>query len=64
MKKYITLMLLLSGLSLTAQAQKVKDHNFEVAKHLDIFNQLYKNLELLYVACAASAWGGAVGVAA
>ena len=49
MKKYIALMLLLSGLSLTTQAQKVKDHNFEVAKHLDIFNQLYKNLELLYV---------------
>ena len=49
MKKYIALMLLLSGLSLTVQAQKVKDHNFEVAKHLDIFNQLYKNLELLYV---------------
>ena len=49
MKKYIVLMMLLSGLSLTVQAQKVKDHNFEVAKHLDIFNQLYKNLELLYV---------------
>ena len=42
-------MMLLSGLSLTVQAQKVKDHNFEVAKHLDIFNQLYKTLELLYV---------------
>ena len=49
MKRYIALLLLLSGLSLTTQAQKVKDHNFEVAKHLDIFNQLYKNLELLYV---------------
>ncbi len=40
---------MLAGLGLTAQAQKVKDHNFEVAKHLDIFNQVYKNLELLYV---------------
>lgn len=49
MKRYIALLLLLSGLSLTAQAQKGKDHNFEVAKHLDIFNQLFKNLELLYV---------------
>ena len=49
MKRYIALLLLLSGLSLTVQAQKGKDHNFEVAKHLDIFNQLYKNLELLYV---------------
>ena len=37
------------ALSLTTQAQKNSDHNFEVAKHLDIFNQLYKNLELLYV---------------
>ena len=43
------MLLLLTGLSLTAQAQTGKDHNFEVAKHLDIFNQLYKNLELLYV---------------
>ncbi len=34
---------------LMAQAQKAKDHHFEVAKHLDIFNQVYKNLELLYV---------------
>ena len=35
--------------SLTGIAQKTTDHNFEVGKHLDIFNQLYKNLELLYV---------------
>ena len=49
MKRYIVLLLLLLGLTFTAHAQKGKDHNFEVAKHLDIFNQLYKNLELLYV---------------
>ena len=49
MKRYIVLLLLLSGLTFTTHAQKGKDHNFEVAKHLDIFNQLYKNLELLYV---------------
>ena len=36
-------------LSLSAQAQKNSDHNFEVGKNLDIFNQVYKNLELLYV---------------
>ena len=48
MKRYI-LLLLLAGLGLTAEAQKTSDHNFEVAKHLDIFNQVYKNLELLYV---------------
>ena len=40
---------MLAGLGLTAEAQKTSDHNFEVAKHLDIFNQVYKNLELLYV---------------
>ena len=34
---------------MTVQAQGQSDHHFEVAKHLDIFNQLYKNLELLYV---------------
>ena len=48
MKRYI-LLLMLAGLGLTAEAQKTSDHNFEVAKHLDIFNQVYKNLELLYV---------------
>ena len=42
-------MLLLLALSLTVQAQKRDDHRFEVGKHLDIFNELYKNLELLYV---------------
>lgn len=30
-------------------AQKSKDHNFEVAKNLDIFNSIYKNLDLMYV---------------
>ena len=42
-------LLLLLALALTGQAQSQKDHNFEVAKHLDIFNNLYKNLDLLYV---------------
>ena len=41
--------MMLLSLSLTTQAQKTSDHNFEVAKHLDIFNHVYKNLELLYV---------------
>lgn len=49
MKKCIILFLSLLTMSLAAQAQKNKDHNFEVGKHLDIFNQVYKNLELLYV---------------
>jgi carboxyl-terminal processing protease len=30
-------------------AQGVKNHHLEVAKNLDIFNQVYKNLDLLYV---------------
>mgnify|MGYP002622331975 CR=1 FL=1 len=42
-------LLLLLTVALTGQAQSQKDHNFEVAKHLDIFNNLYKNLDLLYV---------------
>ena len=49
MKKCIILFLSVLTMSLAAQAQKNKDHNFEVGKHLDIFNQVYKNLELLYV---------------
>ena len=49
MKKYIIALFMLLGLALSASAQKSKDHHFEVGKHLDIFNQVYKNLELLYV---------------
>jgi len=36
-------------LALSMQAQTQKDHHFEVGKHLDIFNNVYKNLDLLYV---------------
>jgi carboxyl-terminal processing protease len=49
MKKYIAPLFMLLALSLPTQAQKTSDHNFEVGKNLDIFNQVYKNLELLYV---------------
>ena len=31
------------------QAQKSRGHNFEVGKNLDIFNTIYKNLDLMYV---------------
>ena len=41
--------LLLVFLPVMSMAQAQKDHNFEVAKHLDIFNNVYKNLDLLYV---------------
>ena len=49
MKRYVVPFLLLFVSVLPVPAQKSKDHNFEVAKNLDIFNQLYKSLELLYV---------------
>ena len=35
--------------SLSASAQNTSDHNFNVAKNLDIFNAIYRNLDLMYV---------------
>ena len=49
MRRYIASLFMLLVMSVTAFAQKNTDHNFEVGKNLDIFNQVYKNLELLYV---------------
>ena len=49
MRRYIFLVLMSLSVSLTVQAQKSNDHNFEVGKYLDIFNNVYKNLDLLYV---------------
>ena len=49
MKKALTVII---GVLLGAtgiQAQEVRNHNLEVAKNLDIFNTLYKNLDLMYV---------------
>ena len=48
MKKLFQLMLLLA-FPLAGFAQSAKNHNLEVAKNLDIFNTIYKNLDLLYV---------------
>ena len=45
----IWLALLLCTLATDAGAQKKKNHNLEVGKNLDIFNQLYKCLDLMYV---------------
>ena len=45
---YFLLPLLTVGATAHAQSQD-KNHNLEVGKHLDIFNSLYKNLDLLYV---------------
>ena len=47
MRKLFLTLVLAMPLLLSAQGQN--DHNFEVAKHLDIFNNVYKNLDLLYV---------------
>ena len=49
MKRYFFALTMLLAASLTVQAQKKSDHNFEVGKHLDIMNHVYKNLDLLYV---------------
>lgn len=48
MKHLISFVLMLAVL-LPAVAQTPDNHNFEVGKNLDIFNALYKNLDLLYV---------------
>ena len=59
MKRYVLLLVVaLSVAGLNAQEaknatpspeQSVKNHNLEVAKNLEIFNAIYKNLDLMYV---------------
>ena len=48
-KRLNTLTVFLVALSLCCHAQGQRNHNLEVAKNLDIFNQVYKNLDLVYV---------------
>ncbi len=48
MKRILSIILLSICISLSSSAQN-NDHNFEVAKNLDIFNALYKNLDMVYV---------------
>lgn len=43
------LCILLFALATSVVTLAQKNHNLEVAKNLDIFNQLYKNLDLFYV---------------
>ena len=45
---FFLLLIALLG-TLSAVAQDTKNHNLEVAKNLDIFNALYKNLDMMYV---------------
>ena len=46
-QKVFLFLLLLAPIGVSAQ--ETKNHNLEVAKNLDIFNQLYKNLDMMYV---------------
>lgn len=47
--KHIFITFVACMLSLTVMAQVDDDHYFEVKKQLDIFNTIYKNLDMLYV---------------
>ena len=48
MKKTLFCILFL-GFAFTVTAQEDKDHNFTVAKNLDVLNVIYKHLDLMYV---------------
>ena len=45
----ILLTLLTAMACVSAMAQTESDHNFEVKKNLDVFNAIYKNLDMIYV---------------
>ena len=47
--KKILISLLVLLLAAPVFAQVDKDHDFKVAKNMDIFNSIYKNLDLMYV---------------
>ena len=49
MKKRIFLFMVLLAMVVAGKAQDVKNHQLEVAKNLEIFNALYKNLDMMYV---------------
>ena len=61
MKKYLLLLLVAAVVpamgqtddttvqSISEQSQKVSDHNLDVLKNLDVFNAIYKRLDLMYV---------------
>jgi carboxyl-terminal processing protease len=49
MKRRLFYLLLLLATLIPASAQDAKSHNFEVSKNLDVFNYIYKNLDLMYV---------------
>ena len=47
--KKILISILAIFLALPTIAQKDKDHDFNVAKNMDVFNAIYKNLDMMYV---------------
>ena len=49
MKHRIISFFLLVNVAIGLSAQDVKNHNLEVAKNIEIFNAIYKNLDLMYV---------------
>ena len=49
MKKLIIVLLTIISAIPTMAQGKDKDHNFKVAKNLDVFNAIYKQLDMMYV---------------
>lgn len=49
MKRIVTAFVLVVSMLSSVLAQEQKNHNFEVAKNLDAFNNIYKGLDLMYV---------------
>ena len=49
MKKFIALAMLAMAVCTPMKGQQHNNHNFEVAKCLDVFNNIYKGLDLMYV---------------
>lgn len=49
MKKTLLCMAAMLTLCLMPSAAQKKNHNFEVSKNLQIFNEVFKNLDLMYV---------------
>ena len=47
--KKILISILAIFLALPTVAQNDKDHDFKVAKNMDVFNAIYKNLDMMYV---------------
>lgn len=49
MKQKLISFILFVSVTVNLSAQDVRNHNLEVAKNIEIFNAIYKNLDLMYV---------------